>query len=271
LWIGIFAPLLKGLMLKHFLYTLGVLCLVILIQGRAAAQDSGIDTDPILIRLKAQIISMGDSMPVPYANVVNYRNRSGASSNVSGHFSLEMLNIDTLVISAMGFKPRTVRIPRFFFPENTLLIYMEPVIYPLQEVQVSGDKARVNMDGIPIGKQVDIAPELRGDAFNERPPVLAALLNPLSYWQYYLSRQEIRKRKVREAISIEKNWEMHSRNYNKEVVMLLTGLTENQADDFMLWFNAQNVLPYTATEYEVRAAIREYFMVYARERNGNQN
>ena len=232
----------------------------------ASAQDTGIDIDPILIRLKAQVISMADSMPVPYANIINYRNRSGASANASGHFSLEMLNIDTLVVSAMGFKTLTARIPRFFSPDNTLHIVLEPVIYPLPEVLVSGDKARVNMDGIPIGKQTDVPVELRGDAFNERPPVIAALFNPLSYWQYYLSRKEIQKRKVREAISLEKYWEMHSQNYNKEVVMLLTGLNEKQADDFMIWFNAQNVLPYTSTEYEVRAAIRDYFMLYAREK-----
>lgn len=239
--------------------------------GSLSAQDTSIDIDPILIRLKAQVISMGDSMPVPYANIINYRNRSGASSNASGHFSLEMLNIDTLVVSAMGFKTRTARIPRFFSPDNIFLIFLEPVIYPLPEVQVSGDKNRVNMDGIPIGKQTDVPVELRGDAFNERPPVIAALFNPLSYWQYYLSRKEIQKRKVREAVSLEKYWEMHSRNYNKEVVMLLTGLNEKQADDFMIWFNGQNVLPYTATEYEVRAAIRDYFMLYAREKGSIGN
>ena len=239
--------------------------------GRISAQETSIDIDPILIRLKAQVISKGDSMPVPYANIINYRNRSGASANASGHFSLEMLNIDTLVVSAMGFKTLTARIPRFFSPENTLIIFLEPVIYPLPEVLVSGDKARVNMESIPIGKQTDVPVELRGDAFNERPPVIAALFNPLSYWQYYLSRKEIQKRKVREAISLEKYWEMHSRNYNKEVVMLLTGLNEAQADDFMIWFNAQNVLPYTSTEYEVRAAIRDYFMLYAREKGSNGN
>jgi hypothetical protein len=233
----------------------------------SASQETSIDIDPIIIRLKAQIISMGDSMPVAYANIINYRNRSGASSSASGHFSLEMLNVDTLVVSAMGFKARTVRIPRYFSPENTLLIMLEPIVYPLPEVQISGDKPRVNMDGIPIGKQTDLAPELRGDAFNERPPIISALFNPMSYWQYYLGRKEIQKRKVREAISLEKNWEMHSRNYNKEVVMLLTGLNENQADEFMVWFNAQNVLPYTATEYEVRAAIREYYLIYAYEKN----
>jgi hypothetical protein len=235
--------------------------------GNLHAQETGIDIDPILIRLKAQVVSLGDSMPVPYANVINYRNRSGASTNASGHFSLEMLNVDTLVISAMGFRTRTVRVPRLFSPENTLLVYLEPVVYPIQEVRISGDKPRVNMDGIPVGKETDIPVEMRGDSFNERPPVIAALFNPLSYWQYYLSRKEIQKRKVREAVALESRWEMHSQNYNKEVVKLLTGLTDAQADDFMIWFNSQNVLPYTATEYEVRAAIREYYALYLREKN----
>jgi hypothetical protein len=234
------------------------------------AQDTGIDIDPILIRLRAQIMSKGDSMPVPYANIINYRNRSGVGANASGHFSIEMLNIDTLVVSATGFKTLTIRIPRFFSPENVLRVYIEPIVYPLGEVPVTADRRQVNMDGIPVGRLTDVPVELRGDAFNERPPVIAALFNPLSYWQYYLSRKEIQKRKVREAISLEKNWEMHSRNYNKEVVMLLTGLSEDQADDFMVWFNAQNILPYTATEYEVRSAIREYYLLYAYEKNRNR-
>ena len=89
----------------------------------------------------------------------------------------------------------------------------------------------------------------------------------MSYWQYYLGKKEIQKRKVREAMALEKNWEMHSKNYNKEMVKLLTGLNDSQADEFMVWFNAQNVLPYTATEYEVRASIREYYLIYMMERN----
>ncbi len=47
--------------------------------------------------------------------------------------------------------------------------------------------------------------------------------------------------------------------------MMLTGMNDRQADDFMIWFNALNVLPYTSTEYEVRASIRKYFELYKRE------
>jgi hypothetical protein len=232
-------------------------------------QETGMDVDPILIRLKAQLISKGDSMAVPYANVVYTRNRTGTVSNSGGFFSIEMLNVDSLIISAMGFKTLSLKVPRNYSESTTLVIYMQPVFYPIIEVQVAGNKNKVDMNGIPAGKQSDIPTDLRGDAFNKKPPVLAAFFNPLSYWQYYLSHREKEKRLVRQAVALEKNWEMHSQNYNKEKVMLLTGLDENEAENFMIWFNSKNVLPYTSTEYEVRASIRSWFEVYKKEKGLN--
>ena len=226
------------------------------------AQDSGMDEDPILVRMKAKLVSAGDSMPVPYANIVYPRYRTGTTTNAGGFFSVEMLNVDSLIISAMGFKSRTLRLPRNYNESTTLTVYLQPVVYAIREVEVTGEKNTPNLDGVPIGKPTDVPVELRGDSYNEKPPVLAAIFNPLSYWQYYLSKKEKQKRDVREAVALEKNWEMHSRNYNKEVVKMLTGLGDSEADEFMVWFNAQNVLPYTSSEYEVRASIRHYFEIF---------
>ncbi len=234
--------------------------------ARAKGQPSGIETDPVLVRLKARIVSAGDSMPIPYVNIVYPRYRTGTSSNAGGYFSIEMLNIDTLQLSAMGFRQTLVTLPRTYSEAVTLIFYMQPVVYALKEVRVTGDKPDVNMDGIPKGRETNIPQELRGDAFNEKPPVLAAIFNPLSYWNYYLSKREKQKRRVRDAMMLEKYWEMHSQNYNKQMVMMLTGLNEPEADTFMVWFNAQNVLPYTSTEYEVRSSVRDYFEMYKKEK-----
>ena len=240
--------------------------LIFSLTGKISAQDQLQEIDPILVKLQARIISLGDGMPVPYAHVINNRTHSGTTSNSSGIFTMDILNVDSLVISAMGFGRQTVRIPPRYTGDTILVIPIKPINYAIGEVKVTGEKAKVNMDGIPQGKPVDIDPQLRGDAFQEKPPVLAAFFNPVSYWQYYLSHREKQKRKARESIALEKNWEMHSKNYNKKMVMMLTGLNESQADDFMIWFNARDILPYTATEYEVRAAIRENFLIYVRER-----
>ena len=223
------------------------------------AQDDIID--PVLIRLNGRMISAADSLPVPYAYILNHRTHSGTNTNQDGYFSLEMLNIDTLEVSSVGYTKYIIKVPHNYSGSEVLVFIMLPVNYALGEVNVQGERPKLDL-GLGTGKPVDIAPELRGDAFNETPPILAAFFNPISYWQYYLSKSEKRKREVREAMLLEKNWEMHSRIYNKETVMKLTGMNEADADTFMGWFNAQNVLPYTSNEYQVRAAIVEYFHYY---------
>jgi hypothetical protein len=232
--------------------------------SKSYAQTDPTLVDPILVNLKARIINSADSTGVPYATIINNRNRSGTITNNDGFFSMDVLNIDSLIVSSVGYQRKVLYIPHNYMGYETLTFTMNPVSYAVREVDVTGEKPKVAGD-LGTGKPVDIPMELRGDAFNERPPILAALLNPISYWNYFLSGREREKRDVREAMAIQKYWEMHSQNYNKEMVMKLTGLNEAAADTFMMWFNSQNVLPYTSTEYEVRASIKYYFEKYKEE------
>jgi hypothetical protein len=222
--------------------------------------------DPILVHLKGRIINSADSTGVPYATIINNRNRSGTITNNDGFFSMDVLNIDSLIITSVGYQRKVLYLPHHYMGYETLTFTLNPVSYAVGEVDVKGEKPRVAGD-LGTGKPVDIPMELRGDAFNERPPILAALFNPISYWNYYLSAREREKRDVREAMALQKHWEMHSQNYNKEMVTKLTGLQEAAADTFMMWFNSLNVLPYTSTEYEVRASIIYYFERYQEENN----
>jgi len=211
--------------------------------------------DPMLIELKAEILSAADSSGIPYANIVLHRTHSGTITNGEGYFSLEMLNIDSLEVSSVGYKTTILKIPSYYTGFETLTFYMQPILYNVGEVTVEGEAQ--DLDYFEHGNPTDLPPELRGDAFNKKPPVIAALLSPLSFAQYY-GKREKRKRAVREDMAIMKNWEMHSKNYNKEMVMELTGLNAAYADTFMVWFNGQNVLPYTSSEYQVRESIVQY-------------
>ncbi len=234
------------------------------------AQDDPDLIDPVLIKLQGRIISAGDSSAVPYANVINYRTHSGTTTNSDGYFTIEMMNIDSLIVTSIGFEQKKIKVPANYTGYNTLVFIMLPSNYALREVVVEGEKPKVDL-GIGAGKPTDITPELRGDAFNEAPPILAAFFNPVSYWQYYLSKKEKRKREVRKEMIIQKNWEMHSQNYNKEKVMMLTGMNDSEADSFMLWFNSQDVLPYLSSEYQVRATIIEFFHYYKIEKTASPN
>jgi hypothetical protein len=238
---------------------LPILFLLLIVTGARAQDNSGL-VDPILIELKAELLSAADSSAIPYANIVLHRTHSGTITNNDGYFSLEMLNIDSLEVTSVGYRKTILKIPSYYTGFETLTFYMEPVFYNVGEVTVEGEAQE--LEYFDHGQPIDLDPSLRGDAFNEKPPVLAAFFNPVSFWQYHLSKREIRKRKVREEMAIMKNWEMHSKNYNKEMVMKLTGLNEAYADTFMIWFNGQNVLPYTANEYQVRESILRYSQLF---------
>ena len=230
------------------------------------AQTDPLLVDPILVRLKGRVVSSADSTAIPYANIVNHRTHSGTITNNDGYFTLDVLNIDSLLVTSVGYQKKVIYVPHSYMGQEVVTFSMNPVSYAVGEVEVKGDRPKV-ADGLGTGKPVDIPIELRGDAFNEKPPILAALFNPISFWQYHLSQREREKRDVRKAMSLQRNWEMHSQNYNKEMVMKLTGIKEAEADSFMIWFNAQDVLPYTSSEYEVRASIKYYFEIYKQEKN----
>jgi len=247
----------------------GLICYIvgfaalILSQPVLAQEDDLID--PVLIHLKGKLVNRDDGLPVPYAHVVNMRTHGGTTTDANGRFSLETLNVDSLSISAMGFMKEYVRIPHTQHTDSLLVVQVRPVRYAIGEVTVTGQAKKIDMEGVGTGKPVDLSPELRGDAFNKRPSWLAALFSPASFLQYHLSREEKEKRNVREAIITEQQWEYFSQFYNKEMVMTLTGLNEDEADSFMIYFNKKSVLKPYFNEYDVRAAILEEFENYKKE------
>ena len=168
------------------------LCILFFLNLTAFAQPE--EVDPMPIKLKAQVLSLDNEMPVPNAFIVNLRTHSAITTDELGRFTMEMLNVDSLSVSSLGFSKITARIPANYNEMNLLIIYAKPIRFALPDVNVTGEQRKVNMDGVPPSKKIDIAPELRGDAFNEKPPVIAALLAPASFLQYYLSKNEREKR-----------------------------------------------------------------------------
>ncbi|MGQ7870533.1 hypothetical protein [Sunxiuqinia sp. sy24] len=239
--------------------------LLILFSVRLEAQDLA-DIDPILIHLKGQILNRDDGLPVPYVHVVNLRTHGGTTTNSEGKFAMEMLNVDSLAISAMGFMKEYVQVPPKLHSDSLFIIWLRPLRFAIGEVEVKGKSNVVNMDGISTGKPVDIDPELRGDAFNTKPPWYAAVFSPASFIQYHVSRKEKQKREVRSAIVSEKRWEYLSQYYSKDVVMELTGLDEVEADSFMIYFNSKGMLNEVNNNYQVREAILEQYELYQLEK-----
>jgi hypothetical protein len=223
------------------------------------------DIDPMPIKLKAQVLNLEDESPVPFAFVLNFRTHSGVTTDDKGRFTMDMMNVDSLAVSSLAFAKTIVHVPANYNEMNVLIIYVKPNIFDLPGVNVQGEKKKFEMEGLPSGKIIDIDPRLRGDAYNTNPSILAAFFNPASFLQYYLSKSEREKRETRIAILTEKKWEHLSQYYKKELVMELTGLDDSEADNFMLYVNSKGLLSQMSTEYDVRAVIREQFIIYKQE------
>lgn len=242
----------------------GLMLFLFLFPFQLFAQDDGL-RDPMPIRLKGQILNLEDELPVPNAFILNFRTHSGVSADDLGKFVLDMLNVDSLSVSSLGFSKMIVHVPANYNEMNVLTIYLKPVRFAIPEVGVQGQQKKVNLEGVPQAKKMNIDPELRGDAYNKRPPVLAAVFNPISYIQYYASRRERQKREARKAIVTEAHWAELSKIYTKKLVMELTGLNDSGADDLMIYINSKGLLNQMSNDYDVRETIKQQYKLFKAE------
>lgn len=254
----------KSLRFSSVMNTVAFLFVFLLLSVTVSSQTVD-EVDPMPIRLKGQVLNLEDETPVPNAIVINLRTHNTISADLQGRFMMDMLNIDSLSVSSLGFSKSIAHVPAKYNEMNVLIIYAKPVRFALPDVTVSGQQKKVNLDGVPVAKKNDIAPELRGDAYSKRPPVIAALFTPASFLQYHLSKSEREKRETRKAIVSEKQWQIISQFYNKELVMQLTGLNNAQADNFMIYINSKGLLNQMTNEYDVRNIIKEQYKVYLAE------
>ena len=184
-------------------------------------------------------------------------------SDALGSFSIQADPTDTLTIKSLGYKDKKVPVSEIIASGNVVAkIWLAPIRMLVEQVDVKGAAPKVNMSGIPVGKSVSVPVELRSDYFAARPTTLTAIFRPFSYLSYHLSKSEKEKRATLAVIRTERDFQMLSLVYNKEIVSKLTGLTGEALEDFMLFCNAFNQLPVNANNYDVEKRVKELMIQY---------
>ena len=251
-----------------------LVCYIIFFLGIVSfvqSQETMVLIDPVLVQLKGKLVNQRDGIHVPFAHIVNMRDHSGTTAGEDGTFSIEMLNIDSLAVSAIGFQRKYIHISPDYYKNNGLIVFrLEPVRYAIGEVTVTDESPKLNLYGLPTGKPDSIPPELRGDDFNEKPKWYNAVFSPVSFMHYHLSKKEKEKRIVRDAIISQKSWKRISVYYNRDTLMKMTGLKEQEVDSFMIYFNAKSPLNNQSTEFDVLDAILVEFRNYKEDKKKAQ-
>lgn len=216
-----------------------------------------------LVNVKGQLINGDTGESVPYAHIINPRVHGGTIADKDGFFSMQADPSDTLLVKSIGYVNYYIIVNEYLKSEDLIpIIRLSPARYLIGDVDVHGEAPGANLEGIPKGKKVDIPPELRSDDFSSNPHWTAAIFKPLSFLHYKLNRKEKRKRKALSTIQSQREWEYFSLVYNKDVIERLTGLKDQELDDFMVYCNANHGLHYSASSYEVEERIKQLFEVY---------
>ncbi|MCE1198254.1 MAG: carboxypeptidase-like regulatory domain-containing protein [Marinilabiliales bacterium] len=213
-----------------------------------------------MVKVTAQIRDDMTGNVIPYVNVINQRIRGGTMADKEGKFSLQADPSDTLTFKSIGYLDKKVPVSELMNKEGAT-VTMAPVRYLLDGAEVTAEGPKVNMTGVPKAKMSKTPSELRGE-FDKKPGVLTAIFHPTSFLYYKLSKDEKEKRNTLAAIRNEREWQLFSLVYNKEVASKLTGLKGDELDKFMVYFNAYCNLSFNSNSYEVEKRIRELYKEY---------
>ena len=212
-----------------------------------------------MVKVSAQILDDLTALPIPYVNVINQRVRGGTMTDKLGKFTLQADPTDTLTFKSIGYIDKKVAVSEMM--KENAIVTMAPVRYQLNGVEITGEGPKVNMTGVPAAKMSNIPAELRSD-FTKKPTVLTAIAHPLSYLNYKFNKEEKEKRNTLVAIRSEREWQLFSLVYNKEIAGRITGLKGDNLDNFMVYFNAYSNLRFSATTYEVEKRVKELYKEY---------
>jgi len=214
-----------------------------------------------MVKVAAQVRDDLTGLVIPYVNVINQRVRGGTMTDKEGKFSLQADPTDTLTFRSLGYIDKKVPVSEMIKSENSI-VTMAPVRYQLEGVEIRGEGPKVNTSGLLDHAKMNKTPsELRGE-FDKKPNVLTAVFHPTSYLYYKLSKDEKEKRHTLAAIRTEREWQLFSLVYNKQIAERLTGLQGDELDNFMVYFNAYSNLLFSATTYEVEKRVKDVFAEY---------
>lgn len=233
--------------------------LVVFVAGMSQTGFSQVYFPEDMVKVSAQILDDMTGLPIPYVNVINQRVRGGTIADKEGKFTLQADPTDTLTFKSVGYLDKRIAVTEMM-KENSV-VTMAPVRYLLGGVEVTGEGPKVNMSGIKVGKMSTVPIELRGE-FASKPRLLTAIFHPTSFLYYKFNKEEKDKRKTLVAIKSDREWQLFSLVYNKEIAERLTGLKGDELDNFMVYFNAFSNLRFSATTYEVEKRVKEVFAEY---------
>ena len=237
-----------------------IILLITLLAGFSNEVSAQLYFPEDMVKVTGQLVDAASGEPLSNVQVLNFRVHGGTMTDANGKFSIQADPSDNLTFKLLGYKEKQISVKELIAGGEYPKISLTIIRFQIDEVQVDGNQLKLNL-GIPKGKTNNIPIELRSD-FASKPTFLTAVFNPLSFLNYKLSKTEKEKRATIAAIYSERDWQILSLVYNKDIIQRLTSLKDDALDDFMVYCNAYSGFQANATTYEVEKRVKDLFVEY---------
>jgi hypothetical protein len=253
-----------------------------LIQGKELCAQTEQDS---LLSISGQVVSDKTFEPIPLATVTINRSRKGAICDSVGVFHLQVMQDDTLKISALGYVPRNWAVPLVLNQDSPpfFQIKLRDVTYLLDEIDVfalgTWDEFARRFVEKELKEENPINEDLKKQLapYNTKKPdpvpamykpkrekfgVLGAIFAPTDFLFSKLSKSEKSKKRIAKMIRNERKNDKISHLYNAEVVKDITGLQGEELVAFLEYCGNKIKVSENSTEYDVRKQIFDIYKKY---------
>ncbi len=234
------------------------------------------DTIPLI---HFQLTDASNGTPIPLAHVMNMNLMKGTIADMLGYFSMKVRDMDTLLISAIGYHDMRLPVWGQFSPDSSLYyIRLTPRSYEIREIKItrfgsyqSFIKEAASME-LPKS-EAEVVRERLEKYFRETITRLELKSAPQQSSGVMFGKDwiAIQKEKIEVKRAEEIKWDIILKKFSASIVTELTGLEGSDAIRFMEYCGFTEGFLLIASDYEVRKRLVDIYTEYQNKKQNELN
>lgn len=235
------------------------------------------DENEETVNLSGEIINKEDGEIVPYVHIINATTNEGTTSDLSGKFSLTINRSDTLIFSAVGFEKYSLTLVdnEIKSRDYYIRILLDQSSYELAPVNIYAfkDEAGFKQDILnmqlpdPANSKIVIPGAYEGPAAPKDLNSNFSLGSPITAIANVFSKEAKELRKYGKVLKDAPKQKALNEKYNLEVVKEITGLKDEELNQFMHFCKIPEDYILKANDYEIILAVNACYKEFLETKN----
>lgn len=212
--------------------------------------------------LRGEVFSNENGEKVPFVHVINENTKEGTHSDENGYFEIPVSLTDSITISAVGYKKLefTLSGKYPFLHGYNITVYLDVSYFELSTVDIYAfkDEADFKQDilNLRLPEEKNAIPLLKSRrALSDNMAPSLAINGPVSAIQNIFSKEGKELRKYGQALKDEPNQAIIRKKFNREIVSTITGLKNEELNEFILFCSISDDFILKYGEYEISQKI----------------